>query len=587
MKLVPHSGPPTSPVWVIGEAPSESDVESGLPFSGVSGKRLRESLALAGWPNESTVYFGSICNYPPPINNIYETLPKNLIKEGEAYLQLQIETYKPKVILACGEKALNFLTGKSGIQNWRGSILSCILFPSTKVVPSLHPRIILKSPSDYPLFQFDLERAYKEVFIDGLQYLPRDFIIFPSGLELEEAKDNFFKGVRASPEIRMKVAVDIESIRDSTTILCIGFAWDKQHAITLDWNDLSQRQFAIEILSDQAIDKIFHFGTFDTLMLLENGIETVNYIHDTMVAQHILEPELPRGLDFLCSTYTREPYYKGDGRANIPLDTKVWSNASLSSGRENLGIYNCKDCCITYEIHEQQLEELIALNLLDFYNEEMELVSIARDISRNGMFVDTEMRILMLKSQMVRWEELQFGLNTVYSYLTGKVQSINVNSPKAVQRALYDELNLTEKKKRNKDGVFKRTADDDALVDLLTFVAGMGEKVKSKEHKLNWQFKLQFLQFLREIRGLRKLISSYLANSLSPDGRVRGVYKVASTDTGRWANESYIDGTGFNIQTFPRADVALNPELADKTLDEIGLSKEQLVALLTPETNDE
>jgi hypothetical protein len=42
---------------------------------------------------------------------------------------------------------------------------------------------------------------------------------------------------------------------------------------------------------------------------------------------------------------------------------------------------------------------------------------------------------------------------------------------------------------------------------------------------------------------------------------MRATYKVAATETGRWACEKYVDGTGVNSQTFPREAIEIPDDL--------------------------
>ena len=549
MKKVNHSGNPECKIWVIGENPGETEEEKGIPFVGKSGELLRQALDLAGYPNDT--YFGNVCNYRPP-GNIYQAGEHRHIAEGVAELDALVLKYKPKVILACGNVPLQALTGKTGIDSYRGSILP--VNNDTKLVGTIHPSFILRNPADYPLFSFDIARALNELNIDGLNYLPRNFTLYPQGLELHNWRTKLLSA--------KFLACDIESTYETSEILCVGFALSPTEGVCLDFKSFEQAELIKEILSSN-VKKIFQFGIFDTLMLLNNAIEVHNYTDDTMVAQHILEPELPRSLGFLCSTYTREPYYKGDGRANIPLDTKVTSTAR-SYNKKELGIYNCKDCCVTYEIHLIQLQELESQpDKLKYYRDEMEMIEVANNISHNGMMVDVELRQKMLDSQLVRWERLQYMFNGLYSYISKVPTVINANSPKVMSRILYKEFGLPEKKNPKTK---KPTTNDDALVALITIISSNIFKVKSQEHKTTWGLKLQFVQLLREIRGLRKLVSSYLANDISNDGRVRGTFKIASVETGRWACDMYVDNTGFNLMTFPRSSLEVydDPKVPNK-----------------------
>ena len=68
-----------------------------------------------------------------------------------------------------------------------------------------------------------------------------------------------------------------------------------------------------------------------------------------MIAQAIRFPDLPKGLDFLCRYYTREPYYKDEG--------KEWGTV-LESREADFFRYNAKDACIVLEILPKILASL-------------------------------------------------------------------------------------------------------------------------------------------------------------------------------------------------------------------------------------
>jgi hypothetical protein len=106
------------------------------------------------------------------------------------------------------------------------------------------------------------------------------------------------------------------------------------------------------------LDRIFstlpligqNFLTFDANWLNSLGLN-VNpaNVDDTMVRHHVRWPELRHRLAFLTMQYTREPYYKEDGRrwtSKDPLD--------------QLLLYNGKDACVDYEVFLAQEEEMNA-----------------------------------------------------------------------------------------------------------------------------------------------------------------------------------------------------------------------------------
>lgn len=71
------------------------------------------------------------------------------------------------------------------------------------------------------------------------------------------------------------------------------------------------------------------------------------------------------------------------------------------------------------------------------------------------------------------------------------------------------------------------------------------------------------------------MLSSYLHAKTSADGRMRGTFKVAATETGRWACEKYVDGTGVNSQTFPREAIDIPEDLDTLVKTTVELESEE------------
>ena len=66
-----------------------------------------------------------------------------------------------------------------------------------------------------------------------------------------------------------------------------------------------------ELLEDKTIVKVAQNQTYDVSWLNHKyGIEVAGTIHDTMHAQHAIQPEMEKGLGFLGSIYTNEGAWK-------------------------------------------------------------------------------------------------------------------------------------------------------------------------------------------------------------------------------------------------------------------------------------
>lgn len=524
-------------ILLIGESPGEDEVYLKKPFVGQAGTLLAEVFLRNGLDIYTDVGLANLSNYRPQ-NNKFEYLMQGeatQLKQGIENVKKIILERKPNVIATLGRWPTEYLTGKSGISRYRGSILSG--FGEAKYIPTFHPSFILRNRSSYPIFSVDVKRIVSDSKFPDLRYTKRDYYV------VEDEYAAYEWATRLCSE--QKFAVDIESVKKTGEILCVGFASSASLAVCFVYNIFTKP--LIQKILESPAEKTFHFGTFDVQKLYLEGIIVNNYTQDTFALQHILEPELPKSLDFLTSVLTREPYYKQEGRGEIPEDTKVWSD---KVDKKSLYVYNSKDCCVTSEIKDELLKDLAESGLSHIYAHEIEMTQIAIAMSRNGMLVDMERRALFFKALMHEWNTKQFFFNS----LAGRY--INVNGKQTLYDYLYIDLKLPVK--RNFDGGI--TADEDAIVSLITHTNSYLKNLKRASSITDWTVKLEALKLILEIRGIRKLLSSYINPKISSDNRVRSSYKL-SPETGRWAAEKFIDQTGFNAQTMPRGDINIPDDI--------------------------
>lgn len=544
-KRVPNRGKSGAPILLVGESPGGEEEFKGLPFVGPSGEIL-ETCLMRGGLTRNQVYMANLCQYRPHGNIFTNCLGSQELENGQKEIHDYIRRYRPNVVAALGGYPLKFLTGKLGISHYRGSILPCTLAgcEGVKVIAANHPSYILRNRNEYPIFAADLHRIISDSAFPELRYRERNYYIDPQGLELEEWVWKLSESDR--------LGCDIESVKKTGDILCISFAPNPETSVCIPLTD-SQKYSAVQRILSSPAKKVFHFGMFDVAMLHSKGMEVENFWWDTLVAQHVLEPELPRSLEFLVSIYTREPYYKQEGRANIPDDTKVWGE---NIDKKSLYVYNCKDSAVTIEVQLEQEKELeIQPRLKRLFQFEMDEGPAARRIADAGIPLDLERRELMRKALLHRWAKLQFILDG----LAGK--PVNVRSPK-IKDLLYKEMGLPARRKRNGN----LSTDEDAIVASIGYCKQYIQNLKTPKAKQDWQVKLEICKLILEIRGIRQFLATYILAKISSDGRIRTTYKTSNTETGRWAGQKYIDGTGINGQTFPRGEV-LVPEDVDSIID--------------------
>lgn len=544
---VPNEGPLDSPIYLVGEAPGAEEVELRRPFTGISGSLLRDCLARNGI-SDTSVRFNNLCQYRPQDNKFTNVLNSKELLEGLEELAVTIRTHKPNVVVALGAWPLYYLTGKGkdgkGINKWRGSILPCTLpgCETVKVVPTFHPAYIVRTRGDYPIFDSDIRRVKEESLFPEFNYPEYNFTLNPPNSLLDELADELLSA--------RYFTVDIESVKGSTHILCIGYSPSPSRSIVVpySYSDFAKLSFHQRILTS-SVPKVLHNASFDRPMVWMNDIEMKNVVWDTMVAQHVMWPELPKALEYLTSIYTRQPYYKTEGRAEIPSDTKNWDR---KFDKNALYLYNAKDTAVTAAIYEAQLKEMEdgPEGWREIFEFEMESLSVAESISLEGMPIDFDYRDLLRTELKKRWAILQLLLNSLTGFET------NVNSTKFLPKILYDKDKMGLPPRKNRKG--NLTTDEDAIVSLIGTVKDKVSKLKpGGSANKYWDTRLTVLKVILEIRGIRKLLSSYINIRLSDDGKARTQYKVTGTTTGRWSASKFYDGTGYNGQTTPREAIEI------------------------------
>ena len=148
--------------WMlIGEAPGAEEDRRGEPFVGRAGKLLDAMLQAVGFAREQ-VFIANILKCRPPKNR--DPRPEEVVACSN-YLEQQINTVKPKIILALGRVAAqNLLKTETPIGKMRGKRYH-YGDPPVPVVVTYHPAYLLRSPREKKKSWQDLRMAmtiYKE-----------------------------------------------------------------------------------------------------------------------------------------------------------------------------------------------------------------------------------------------------------------------------------------------------------------------------------------------------------------------------------------------------------------------------------------
>lgn len=357
MPLISSTGNPLSRIWVILDRPYPSDIPKGELMSGGLGYVFTKMLVEAGIPS-SDVYY--TCRRPDTDTPL-----------GYVSVEQHLNFYKPPLIIVFNEVGTYFLSEmrlkqeddnwKSKMQKYIGSLLcsSLLQFPHY-MMPLYGPDRAVQDWQERNVMTYvDLQKLREE-----LQFWRTNGVLQPLPLrelkygdmesgEIDSYLERFYHGNK-------RLSVDIETVypKGDTAYkghpgypITIGIADSRTFGISFDLfrkrpeeNRTLWRKLADLFSKSQIIGQ--NFFNFDALFIQALGFEiSLSSISDTLIRSHMLWPELSHKLQFLTRQYTREPYYKDEGRQ--------WNLRDLSFLRR----YNTLDVCVTCEVWEEQEKE--------------------------------------------------------------------------------------------------------------------------------------------------------------------------------------------------------------------------------------
>lgn len=189
--------------------------------------------------------------------------------------------------------------------------------------------------------------------------------------------------------------------------------------------------------------------------------------------------------------------------------------------------YNSLDVVCTLEVHNKFWHDLRE-GFEPAYEMTVALYEPLMFMMTRGIKVDLSKMEETKREIQASIQTKQEQLNT----LCGR--TLNVNSPKDCQAYFYIEKGIPAY--HNNEG--RVTVDDMALQRI-----ARGTSLRKG---------LQEAKLVQEIRGLQKLLGTYLEIEFDPDQRIRCSYNPRGTKFGRLSSSSTVFGTGTNLQNLPQ-----------------------------------
>lgn len=434
-----------------------------------------------------------------------------------------------RFLLALDAKALKELTQRDSTNDWRGSIVRCArtddwVFCSLPPSNCLPPLCIWE---DRWLLEHDFRR-FADILRRGSYQEPTyDIRVAPTYLEVIRWLDEAASLSRHS--------FDIEVASREITCLSIAFtpagSLPKSMSIPFVYTNILGQQLSyfspaeeLEIwlrlellLCSPKKESVGQNAVFDTHFLFDKLGFLAQNVHDTMIAQNIIMPDYPKGLDFITSLWTDLPYYKKDG--------KQW--LGFNSSQKNFWAYNAIDALVCELAFPKQLKQLQEDGNLEAYDRQRKIIPSLVYMSARG--INADIRGLQKARTVIDAKVTE--LVTELPMVDGA--PLKYRSPKELKRYFYDIQKYHQYVNRK---TRKPTVDASALTRL---ASTHGDTTAST---------------LLEIRKLEKIFSTYLRqDKLSTDGRMRSAYNPAGTRLSRISSSETIYDEGGNLQNWPHS----------------------------------
>lgn len=532
-RRVPPYGSYKAKIAFIGEAPGRTEENMGEPFVGMSGKLLTQLMNIAGI-SRTSIFLHNTVPVRPKGNEISEFIKISSagVSAIPEYYQYEQELYdildksEANVIVAVGATPLYALTRKIGILKWRGSILAheykCRM---RKVIPIIHPAAALRTYEWQHYIIKDLKRVLEESSSPEISLPARVLHVAPSYSEIM----SFLQEI----EKEKVIGTDIEVMRRAVS--CISIGADPYEVMSIpfvrgDMSDYMSLEQEVEvwtrisaILDNRDTLKMGQNIFFDTDFLFrEYGIRAFP-VADTMVAQAILYPEMPKGLDFITSWWTKEPYYKDEGKQYMKFggsDDAFWR-------------YNALDSAIVLEAYPKMHQVLTDINNIPTLERQTKLIEPLIYMNNRGIRVDVKEK----EKKSIEAERKLASLQVELDALAG--MPLNPRSSKQVMEYFYIRKGFKPYLSKGRP-----TADESALKRL--------SRKGSKEASI-----------MLEMRHISTLKSRYFDMLLNREGRIQTSFNPVGTTTGRLSSSKNIFDEGGNMQN-------LHPEFQELLLADEG-----------------
>ena len=461
MDFVPPEANYTATVAVVGDHPTEFEVQQKRPFMGPAGNLITAAFNRNNM-TRGQIHWTTAVLCRPPDNNMdmfltnIKKINKKIIKENKQRAKedqplrnlipspheccrprLKEELSKFDKIVACGTIAAKAVIHKSAsIMDLRGGPTELERDGrKVKILPTLHPAYVKSSLRWLRTFESDIARAVKW-FTRGLSWRPPNIMYNPSPAQLRE-----FLSAPNVPFWTYDVETDgIECLTANLRCIAIGtpdavvvMGYRSIDGATAFYPPDVMGQINIvlkEFFEDETKVKCGHnAGYYDKIVMKERlGID-VKPLIDSMLIHRLVESELPHNLGFVGSIYTEAPSWKTDREGR--------KKAYGSETDHELHEYCGYDVAVTAAVVPPLMKEMKARKQHILMKCDHKLQEICADMHTVGMYVDQQKRQEYEKSLLKEISHRRETIRTV-----GDMKNFNPASTMQLRDLIYDKWQL-------------------------------------------------------------------------------------------------------------------------------------------------
>lgn len=563
---------------IVGEAPGEEEEKQSRPFCGPSGRELDAALRAARIDRRAVLTTNVLLCRPE--KNKLDVHLRKLKKQDDDRHKRAMEKWKaagslgepprltrsPTPMECCkprfeaeikgytdfitlGKIGTNAVTGlDGGILPVRGGVMELdpqvningeIVRPARRVMPTVHPAFVLRTPRWRHVFKADILKAARHFRGESKWAEPR-IVYHPSPSQLEEflfggygpyGCDVETDGIE-SLTAKLRCITIAAVMPDGTGLVhCVGVeSIDKSFRYYPDFVWRKIVELLKRFFGDPGIAKTGHnFNSYDKLVLRNQlGIELAN-VTDGMILHKNVESELPHGLGYVGKLLTDVPEWKSD-RESQKLSTHAASNEVLHK-------YGALDAYVSRLILPPLVEQVVLRDQVEVFHIDTQMQEICVEMHQNGMYVDQARRLKEERALLGRRHET---LTQIRSFL--QRPDFNPGSVQQLRELLFEDWGLVADL-QDKDRLTE--SDDPSTGDLVlrTLLTQPGVPKDKRD----------FIKVLRRFRKIQKVLGTYVT-------KLRFDTELLDDDLGWDEDEDWIDietrkryGTARAGITFPHS----------------------------------